>query len=152
MIRRDMRKPCRSGATMVEFAFVGSLALLVLFGIFEYARYVAVLQVTHNAAREGARFAIVHTGDGTTEQDVIDEVNRRMGSRQKELDGYQVEILAVDPNTGNQKPGSQWNDAAFGEAIAVRITGQYKPLLPEFLFTAEIIDIDISHMMNSEAN
>jgi Flp pilus assembly protein TadG len=136
----------------VEFVLVVSIALVFLFGMFEYGRFVFMLQVVNNAAREGARFAVVHTGDGTTKQQVIDEVTARMASRQSELAGFTVDVLNVDPSTGAQIANTQWNDATFGNAIEVRITGTYSPILPVFLRTSSSISIKASAMMSSEGN
>ena len=55
----------RRGATAVETAAVISIALLFMFGIVEYARFVCFLQVADNAVREACRFATAHTNDGT---------------------------------------------------------------------------------------
>src|SRR5437764_13514613 len=55
----------RAGATTVEFAFVAILLFLMLFGIFEYGRFLFVYHLTTNAARDAARFAVVHTNGGT---------------------------------------------------------------------------------------
>ena len=52
----------RSGATSVEFAFVAILLFMLLFGIFEYGRFLFVYHMTTNAARDAARFAVVRTG------------------------------------------------------------------------------------------
>lgn len=59
------RRPAaaRRGATLVEAAFVLPIFLLFVFGVFEYGRYLLVLQVSTNAAREGARWAAVHGSD-----------------------------------------------------------------------------------------
>ncbi len=153
MLRPRIARPARrSGAALVEFAFVASILVLLLFGIIEYARFVFLLQVAENAAREGARYAVVHTGDGTTQQQVIDKVNERMASRNKELTGYQVEVINVDPDTGAQVPNTAWNQSAFGSAIAVRITGNYKPILPGLIGTASSLPVRIQATMSSEAN
>jgi hypothetical protein len=45
---------------MVEFALVAPMFFLLLFAIIEFGRYVYYMQVLNNAAREGARYAIVH--------------------------------------------------------------------------------------------
>jgi len=140
----------RRGTALVEFAFVAVVLMLVLFGIFEYARFVMMLQVGENAAREGARMAVARTGDGTTKQDIIDEVTRRLASV-TDLSGFTVDVVHVDPDTGTTK-STDWTTAAFGEAIEVRITGSYKPLLPTFLLTSSSISVKISSMMTSEAN
>ena len=45
------------GATIVEFAVVFPLLLLLLFGIIEFGRFVAVSTAVETASREAARFA-----------------------------------------------------------------------------------------------
>lgn len=152
MIRRPPHSPRRSATTLVEFAFVAILTFMVLFGIFEYARLVFLLQVTDAAAREGARFASAHTGDGTTTQNVIDQVNYYMSGRSSELASYTVTVTCVDPSTGNQIANTTWNNAAFGQAIAVTITGNYSPILPGLLLTTSPLPISRTVIMNSEAN
>lgn len=141
----------RRGMAVVEFAIVASVTLLFLFGIFEYARFVFFMQVVSNAAREGARYAVVHTGDGTTATDIIAQVNDKMAGRQNELTGYTVTVNNVDPATGTIKSTS-WDNSALGEAIAVRVQGDYKPILPSFLGLPATITIDMTSMMASETN
>lgn len=140
----------RKATTAVEFAVISLVAFMFLFAIFEYSRFVYVLQVSENAAREGTRYAIVRTGDGTTAQNVKDEVTRYMAGAEGLLDGYQVEVLSLDPSTGDPT-GNNWNDAGFGQSIAVRITGTFTPVLPGFIMD-NTVPVRITHMMNSEAN
>lgn len=45
---------------MAEFALVAPIFFLLLFGIIDFGRYVYYVQILNNAAREGARYAIVH--------------------------------------------------------------------------------------------
>jgi Flp pilus assembly protein TadG len=52
--RRDI------GQALAEFALVAPIFFLILFGIIDFGRYVYYVQVLNNAAREGARYAIVH--------------------------------------------------------------------------------------------
>jgi len=54
------------GATLVEFALVLPLLLLLLFGVFEFGRYVAVSTAVETASREAARFG--SAVGGTTPQ------------------------------------------------------------------------------------
>lgn len=56
----------RGGATSVEFAAVAFLLFLLLFGIFEYARFLFVCHLATNAARDAARFAVVRTSGGVS--------------------------------------------------------------------------------------
>ena len=53
-LRRDQR-----GAALLEMAFTLPLLLLISVGIFEFGRAFEVWQVLTNAAREGARVAVL---------------------------------------------------------------------------------------------
>lgn len=53
------------GAALVEMAMVMPLLVLLLFGIMEAGWVFAQLTETRNAAREGARIAVVDYGDAT---------------------------------------------------------------------------------------
>jgi Flp pilus assembly protein TadG len=143
----------RRAVTVVETALVLSITLLLLFGIYEYCRFIFLVQVLENAAREGARFAVARTADGTTLDDVQNFVRAKMGGRLPELGpGYTITVENVDPNTGDPVPNTQWNDAPFGGAIRVRITGTYTPMLPNFLHTLSSFTVRATSMMSSEAN
>jgi len=61
LFAKRKRSTPRRGAATVETALVLPICLLFLFGILEYGRYIMVLQVTTNAAREGAHYALSHT-------------------------------------------------------------------------------------------
>lgn len=53
------------GAAAVEMAIVLPLLLLILFGVIEFGRVFNVQISLTQAAREGARHAAIHYGDGT---------------------------------------------------------------------------------------
>lgn len=143
----------RPAATVVEAALVISILMLFLFGIFEYCRFVFLIQICDNAAREGARFAVARTGDGvTTATTIQDYVTERMVGRQNDLAGYAVTVQNVNPDTGVAVPSTNWNDAPFGGAILVRVSGSYSPMMPTFLKTQTSIPIRATSMMSSEAN
>lgn len=68
MIRRRAHKghhdsPSR-GQALAEFALVAPIFFLLLFSIIDFGRYVYYVQILNNAAREGARYAIVHGSNG----------------------------------------------------------------------------------------
>jgi Flp pilus assembly protein TadG len=156
----------RRGVSIVEMAFVLPVVLLFLFGLMEYGNYLMVLHTTNNAAREGVRYAVVHTGDGTTLSQVTGVVNNAMAGVNAQIQGYTVNVFSADPSgiynsstgTAIYPPniyvlnGSSWNSAAFGSPIVVQITGTYKPILPSFLFMNATMPINVTAMMNSEAN
>jgi len=64
LIHRPGRR--RAAATSVEFACVAVLVFTLLFGVFEYARFLFVYHAATNAARDAARFAVVRTSGGVS--------------------------------------------------------------------------------------
>jgi hypothetical protein len=54
------------GQAMVEFALIAPIFFLILFSIIDFGRAVYYIQALNNAAREGARYAIVHGGNSLT--------------------------------------------------------------------------------------
>ncbi len=177
MIIRKPDQKDRRGAAVVEMAFACLLLFLFLFGIFEYCRLLFMLHVTHNAARDTARFAVVHTNGGTmpndpaaiSKDDLINLVKTgQIGSQvfgtglcgmDGNIESLNVEVFLVDPAGLAQNPpviqelaGSQWDDAAFGQKIAVRVTGNYRPISPGLLFMSSTIPFQVTVMATSEAN
>jgi Flp pilus assembly protein TadG len=63
---------CERGAQLVEFAFVFPTLLLVMLGVFDVGFMMQRYEVLTNAAREGARVAILA---GYTNTDVTSRVN-----------------------------------------------------------------------------
>ena len=60
---RKTGRPRGVGQALVEFALVAPLFFVLLFAIIDFGRYVYYVQILNNAAREGARYAIVHGSD-----------------------------------------------------------------------------------------
>ena len=153
MVLRRATARKRWGVTLVESAFVMSLALLFFFGILEHARYVMTLQLLNNAAREGARYAVVHTHDGTTAQ-VQDVTDAALGGQGQQMQSYSkttnITVFKADPVTGTST--GVWTDAKFGESIEVKISGTYTPILPVFLQMSSTMQVQGICIMRSEAN
>jgi Flp pilus assembly protein TadG len=155
----------RRGTTLVETAVVIGIFLLFLFGLLEYCRFLMVQQTYEEAAREGARFAAVHTNDKTTTdvQNVVDGYLSGLGSQ---LQNYSktsnIQVFKVDPATDSPLDAagnavSDWTqapftNAGFGDSVAVKVTGTYHPILPYFLFLSDSITIRVECVMRSEAN
>lgn len=168
-------KQGRRGATAVETAVVISIALLFVFGIVEYARYLFFLQVADNAVREAARYAAVHTGDGTAAGNLNDlptfdtnpnysfvykapntsvrgVVNYQLGSLRNAITNYNVNVFNANPQTGFSLGGS-WNDAPFAGGLVVELTGTYQFFLPTFLrLNGAALPVSIKAMTTSESN
>lgn len=59
------RKSARRGSTIIEFALVTLLLMVVIFAGIEFDRMVSVYTAVANSARAGVRYAIVHGSDRT---------------------------------------------------------------------------------------
>lgn len=160
----------RGGATVVEAALVMSVFLMFLFGIFEYCRYLLMLQVTTNAARDGARYAVVniekptnfdttaYTDGSRTYVSIETYVGNKMSNVKKQITGYDVTVFPCDMTQLDQTPPvvapvsgyTSWNQAAFPNRIAVRITGTFVPFLPNLLRMNTSIPVNIAVTMSSE--
>ena len=118
MLATRLRRTRRRGLTIVESALVMSVFLLLLFGMFEYCRFLLVLHVTNNAAREGARYAVVNM-DKPSDFDYVDYTDatgrrydniqkyttaRMGGIHTRNIEGFRVACFAVDGNGLNQSP------------------------------------------------
>ena len=64
----------RKGQSLVEFALVLPILLLIVVGILEFGIAFRTFQVVTNAAREGARTAVLGTDFETVERVVVDYV------------------------------------------------------------------------------
>jgi Flp pilus assembly protein TadG len=141
--------PVRRGATAVETAAVVSVFLLFLFGIFEYCRLIYVRQVVENAAREGARYAIVNSYNTTVVSDTQAVVKNYMGGLDTTLQNYSCQVYAADSSANNI--GSPLN-VKFGQYICCDVSLQYSPIVPSFLFLNKTLTIESKCCMGSEAN
>lgn len=95
----------RRGASAVEFAVVAPVFFLVVLGIIEFGRMIMVQQVITNAAREGARIAVL---DSATTARVNARVNDYLASAN--LSGASITITPNPPT-----------NAGFDEAVTVRV-------------------------------
>jgi len=122
----------RRGASIVEFAFIVPIFILMLFSFFEYGRLFFARNVMDAAVREGARFAVVNGDSGTVAQ-VQSVVDSKMGLIKNFFTGstYTTNVfwLRLSDNT-EQTP---YNNAQFGNPIGVRVSGDFKTLFPKML-------------------
>jgi Flp pilus assembly protein TadG len=136
----------------VESAAVLSIAFLLVFGVFEYGRFMMVKNVMENAAREGARYAVVQstTTQATTltQSQIITYTQNKMGAVWNQFNPPPtIVVTAQDPNTGADT--GTWDTASFTNPIAVRITATYKPLT--YVISGNI-PLQAQSSMGSEAN
>jgi Flp pilus assembly protein TadG len=100
------------GAALLEMALTLPLLLLVCVGILEFGRAYQTWQVLTNAAREGARVAVL---PGTTQSDVTSRVRQYMTAGQ--LPNAATATVAID--------GSQTVSIGAGTASASQVTVTY---------------------------
>src|SRR5271165_5862885 len=134
MIQRPQPKSRRQGAVTVEMALIVVVFLMFLFGILEYARFIFFQNLVNNAAREGARYAVVQTPTATTAQ-VQTYVDAYLAGQGSALAGYSstssITVFQANTSTGVNN-GAGWNNAGQGQAIGVTISGTYHPIVPNF--------------------
>jgi Flp pilus assembly protein TadG len=140
----------RRGAYLVELAFVVMFLVIIIFGIYEYSRLIFVQQMVYNAAREGARFAVVNTTDTTVIADTQAYVKTKMcGLDNMANCNYKCQVYQADDNGNNLgDPAS----ALFGQYVAVQIDYDFQPVVPALLFWNNTIHVSSKTMMYSEAN
>lgn len=155
----------RRATYLVEFAVAATVFFLFLFGVIEYGRLLMTRHLLDNAAREGARYAVVNTSTAQT-SDVQNTVDHYLVGAKAQLTGYNkttsIEVFMtngvtaqpVDAN-GNAVSSwtqSPWNSATFGQPIMILVTGTYQPFFPNFLFLGKKITLQSSYVMYCEAN
>lgn len=145
----------RRGSALVEAALVLPVCLLFIFGVLEYGRYLMMLHLLNNAAREGARYAVSHTQSivldgvsyGSATADVVDTVDRYLvGNR---LINQVTSVYLSDSNGNNI---GNWNDASSGQSICVRITGQFQWITPTLLQLPSQSNVQVQSIMRTEGN
>lgn len=102
----------RKGAAAVEFALVAPLFLALVFGMIEFGRAIMVQQVVTNAAREGARVAVL---DGSTTSEVQEKVSHYLESSSIPMNTAATVITSPDP------PSS----AGYGQPVSVTVSVPY---------------------------
>src|SRR5438128_8783544 len=99
----------RSGAAIVETAFVLIPLTMFIFGVFEYGRLLMDWNLLNNAAREGCRYALVNNTASTINTDVKNVVLSKMTGRDASFTGFTVAMsgthLGVSTPINNLVPG-----------------------------------------------
>jgi Flp pilus assembly protein TadG len=150
MLCERTRKNRRPASVTLEAAVALPIFFLILFGIFEYGRFFLMRNLLANAAREGCRFAVVHTTTKTT-ADVQAVVTNFLGNQQAQLTNFNIQVYSADAN-GNPITGILWNATPFGSGIGVEIDGDYKPVMPVLLAMPGLIHLKTVSVMNCEGN
>jgi hypothetical protein len=135
---------------LAEFALVAPIFFLMLFGIIDFGRYVYYVQVLNNAAREGARYAIVHgelgipsTGppDDPTGAAVVATVRNYLVGV---IDGG---ALTITPTWTSAAGGA--GDNIRGNLVTVHIDYQFHSVIPLVPIPAITVQGDSTLVINN---
>ncbi|MEO8274098.1 MAG: TadE family protein [Chloroflexota bacterium] len=128
MARLDRRRPRSRGQSLVEFALVLPLFLLLVFGILDLGLAVYSYNSITNAAREGARLAIVNqdatnvTTRATSQATVARTPTVTVRYYQAKTDGT--------PDTAKTCPIGASSYIGVGCLAVVTFQGMYQPITP----------------------
>ena len=163
-----LNRTVRRGAAAVEASLVIGIFFVLLFGVFEYCRFLMVLHVTNNAARDASRYATVNVAnDQMTASSIRQYAKDRMGGTEKNVKNFEVAVYpctlsgstlvpkslttsSADPFNSADPNNPAWNAASFTERIAVTIRGSYEPITPLLLLLPSSIPINITAVTGSE--
>jgi hypothetical protein len=118
---------------MVEFALVAPIFFLILFSIVEFGRYVYTVQILNEAAREGARYAIVHGSQSLCPSGPMPGVTV---VNPCDPSGQNVKALVVRDATGVAGTSAitatvAWPiDNARGHSVTVTVSYPFQTLIP----------------------
>lgn len=130
------------GQALVEFAFVAPIFLLILYSIIEFGRFVYTVQILNNAAREGARYAIVHGSQslnpsgppegGTTSFDIPgDNVKQVVRDFAIGVVGSAITFPVTADCVNGETSGPCWTpNNARGSTVTVTVRAPFVPLIP----------------------
>lgn len=117
-LRPPARRKQRRGAALVEAALVLPVFVGVTLGIVEFGRAMMIGQLVTNAAREGARLAII---EGSTNSDVEATV-RNFLQQSAGASAANVGItITIAQATGNPNPGGSLESSHSKDVVTVRV-------------------------------
>ena len=118
-IRRN--KHARRGAAMVEMALVLPLFLMLVLGIIEFGRAMMIANLVTNAAREGARMAVL---DGSTNTDVTNTVKTFLISAiGTSVSSSDITVtITVTAAAGNPNPANSVASSTTRDLITVKVS------------------------------
>ena len=119
MVRPRARPESQRGASVVEFALVAPLFVVLLFGLVEFGLAIYTKEVVTNASREGARLGVVFSTPRKTSTEITARVQDYLNRS-----GF-TETVTVNVNGAG---------GASGSPLSVRVTYPYNfQVLPNFV-------------------
>lgn len=140
---KNPRRKRSAGQALPEFALVAPLFFLLLFGIIEVGRFIFYYEILSNAAREGARYAIVNgertigdstgpdTGTSTTSDDPTGlDVQQKVRDSAIGIVGSSVTVDRCWWYTACDYVGHGDGNFLRGATVTVRASYTYQSLIP----------------------
>lgn len=120
------RSRLREGQSLVEFALILPVLLLILLGLFDFGRAIYAYNSIANAAREAARVAIVdQTVSGGVPVAAAEAANQATALGLDPSDANDVQVRYRLPDLSAACP-----DRWFGCIAEVRVQYQFQPITP----------------------
>ena len=135
MRRRCLRKRLAvdDGQNLVEFALSGFLLIMLLLGIVEIGRLVLVYTTVANAARAGARYAVVHGSDSlASAADVQNVVKNFLGAAPMNTAAAGLAINVTCSVDGTTFGTCSTTNAKPGSFVSVSVSYPYDPFVQYF--------------------
>ena len=142
VLHRFNRRDRSLGQSLVEFALILPILLILLFGILDFGRAIFAYNSVSNAARSGARVAIVN-------QDIGDIT----AAVEEEAFGLGEVAVTFDPNAESLPDCPQSNAEccpAIGCVIEVAVSTEYIPATPIFSHLVGSITVSSESQMPIE--
>ena len=130
--RSVRRRRGQRGATLVEFSLTFLLFLVILFGIMEIARMMWTYSTIAHAARQAARYCMVHGTINTADLDELEAVVHRSTT------GLQTGNVSVSTlwNPGTASETADPASVARGDIAEVRVTYPFQFITGDLLVEA----------------
>jgi Flp pilus assembly protein TadG len=157
MLAKRTDRVRRTAATAVETAVISMVCFLFMFALFEFGRFIQMRQMMENAARTGARTAVVIQLSITTPAAATTAVDNAVNYVLAGSNLQNVNITIYQADSTGKNIGA-WTSAPFGQNILVKVDADYGMIFPTFNWlpssgaAANSTHITTVAMMRSEAN
>ena len=117
--KQQQNRRHRLGTALVEMALVLPIFFMVVLGIVEFGRAMMVGQMVTNAAREGARLAVI---DGNTNADVKAHINSFLTNSINASESDVTIAIDIEPANSLSSTPTDVVDAKPRDLIQIRVT------------------------------
>jgi Flp pilus assembly protein TadG len=127
MSARLRRRSSRSGQSLAEFALVLPIFLVLFFAVFDLGSAVFTFNSLTNAAREGARLAIVNQDTAS----IIARAETQVSVAEINAPNVTIDFYNADPDDGTPNTSDPCAaPIAYGCLAVVSFESTYRPLTP----------------------